>query len=200
MIAEGASPIHVLPSGLCEDAGGEAAALIQGMARRDGAALAEAHRIWGPVLLGIACRMLGDRRQAGELLLDTFERVWKGAADYDRHQMPPFVWAFVTMRELAIERLRHRRRGKRDSTRDSLSPSAVRCENPKVLAADDCRRLRAAMDQLDREERTCLELAVFLGYAHAAGPEPSGSPSGTVKNRLRRALETVSNRLSRHEL
>lgn len=181
------------PSGLCEDAAGEALALIHRMARGDAAAFVTLHGMWAPVLLGTACRMLGDRREADEVVRETFERIWKRAARFDPHQSPPFVWAFVLMRELAMERLR-RRQGKRDAARDPASPSHERYDHVKVMTADDCRRLRTAMDQLDLEERTCLEHAVFLGYAR---PEVA---SATVKNHLRRALETLRNQLSCHEL
>jgi RNA polymerase sigma-70 factor (ECF subfamily) len=133
--------------------------------------------------------MLGDRREADEVLRLAFERMWKRAGRFDPHRSPPFVWAFVMMRELAVERLR-RRAGKRDST----IPPQARGEPSRVLRADDSRRLLAAIDQLELEERTCLEHAVFLGYAHAA------APSSNVKNHLRRALETLRHQLSCHEL
>ncbi len=190
------SPFHALPSGLCEDASGEAGRLIQRLARRDGTALAELYAMWAPVLLGGACRMLGGRRDAEEVLQAAFERMWKRAETYDPHRMPPFVWAFVTMRELALERLQGRRRGKREA----VIQATAHCTNAKVLAGDDCQRLRAAMDQLDLEERTCLERAVFLDYARQPDPEQAGGPSAAVKNHLRRGLETVCNHLSRHEL
>jgi RNA polymerase sigma-70 factor (ECF subfamily) len=177
------------PTGLCEDAAGEALALIKRMARGDAAALAALHGMWAPVLLGCACRMLGDRREADEVLRVTFERMWKRAEGYDPHQSPPFVWAFVMMRGLALERLR-RRAGKRDAAHSSHE----RGEPVKVLTADDSRRLRTAIDQLDLEDRSCLEHAVFLAYA---GPEAAPA---TVKNHLRRALETLRNQLSCHEL
>lgn len=193
MMDVGLDPPRNQPSGLCEDAAGDVLALIQRMARGDGAALVALHAMWAPVLLGTACRMLGDRREAEDVLRGTFERMWKRALAFDPHQSPPFVWAFVLMRGLAMEQLR-RRQGKRDAPRDPVLPSHERCENIKVMTADDCRRLRVAIDQLNLEERTCLEHAVFLGYAR---PEV---PSATVKNHLRRALETLRSQLSRHEL
>ncbi len=193
MMEAGLNPPRIQPSGLCEDAAGEALALIHRMASGDAAALAVLHGMWAPVLLGTACRMLGDRREAEEVVKGTFERIWKRAARFDPHQSPPFVWAFVLMRELVIEHLR-RRKGKQDAPRDSALLSHERCEHLKVLTTDDCRRLRSAIDQLDLEERTCLEHAVFLGYAR---PE---TPSAAVKNHLRRALEALRNQLSCHEL
>lgn len=193
MMESGLDPLHNQPTGLCEDAAGEVLALVHRMARGDAAALVALHGMWAPVLLGIACRMLGDRREADEVVRETFERIWKRAARFDPHQSPPFVWAFVLLRELAIERLR-RRKGKQDAARESAIPSHERCDHLKVLTTDDCRRLRAAIEQLDLEERTCLEHAVFLGYTR---PE---AMSATVKNHLRRALETLRNQLSCHEL
>jgi RNA polymerase sigma-70 factor (ECF subfamily) len=193
MMEAGLEPPRNQPTGLCEDAAGEAMALIQRMARGDGAALVVLHGMWAPVLLGVACRMLGDRREADEVLRGTFEMMWKRAEGFDPHQSPPFVWAFVLMRGLAMEHL-GRRPAKRDASHVPVHLSHERCEHIKVLTNDDCRRLRTAIDHLDLEDRTCLEHAVFLHYAR---PE---TPPATVKNHLRRALEALRHQLSCHEL
>jgi RNA polymerase sigma-70 factor (ECF subfamily) len=65
---------------------------------------------------------------------------------------------------------------------------------------DDFRRVRAALDQLPPDERSTLELAVFLDYTHSEIAEPLGSPLSTTKNRLRQALKKIRNHLSRYEL
>jgi RNA polymerase sigma-70 factor (ECF subfamily) len=67
------------------------------------------------------------------------------------------------------------------------------------MMLDDWRRVRAALEALEPNERKCLELAVFLEYTHSEISEHLGAPLGTVKNRLRRALEKVRNQLTRHE-
>jgi RNA polymerase sigma-70 factor (ECF subfamily) len=190
------------PVGLGEDRTGEAVALIRRMAKEDGSALAELHGMWSAVLLGVACRMLGDRREAEEAVQDTFIRMWHRAADYDPKQSPPFVWAFAVMRGYCIDRLRYRHRGKRDSSRVvpiHLHAAPEPVEDAQVMALDDWRRVRAALDVLEKNERRCLELAVFLEYTHSEISEQLGTPLGTVKNRLRRALGKVRNQLSRHE-
>jgi RNA polymerase sigma-70 factor (ECF subfamily) len=190
------SPFHDLPSGLCEDGSGEAAGLIQRTARGDGQALLQLHSLWAPTLLGIACRMLGDRRAAADLLRGLFTTIWKNASQYDPHQVPPFVWAFALLRDAAIDKLRRDPRLKREAA----GPQSERHEPGKVLGANDCRRLRAALDQLDPEGRIGLEQAVMLEYAGRASGETPPQPSVTAKIRLRQALETVRIQLSRHEL
>jgi RNA polymerase sigma-70 factor (ECF subfamily) len=196
-------PIPTMPSGLCEDVTGTAAALIARMAKNDGGALTELHQMWSPTLMGIACRMLGDRREAEEVVQDTFVRMWHRSGEYDPHLSPPFVWAFAVMRGYCIDRLRFRHRGKRDSSRVvpiHLHAPPEKTEDPRVMAIDDWRRVRAALDLLPVDERSCLELAVFLEYTHSEIADHLETPLGTVKNRLRRALEKVRNQLSRHEL
>lgn len=194
---------NALSTGLCDDRTGEAEAWIARMAKGDDGALAEIHRAWAPALLGIACRMLGDRREAEEVLQDTFVRMWHRSAEYDPAQSPPFVWAYAVLRGFCIDRLRFRHRGKRDSSRlvsidHFTQPEAS--EDPKVMAIDDWRRVREALDQLPLDERNCLELAVFLEYTHSEISQHLGTPLGTVKNRLRRALDKVRQQLKRHEL
>ncbi len=202
MIDSGPSPIPSFPTELGADRTGEAVALIERMAREDGSALSELHGMWSPVLLAAACRMLGDRREAVEVVQDTFVRMWHRAADYDPRQSPPFVWAFAVMRGYCIDRLRYRHRGKRDSSRVvpiHLHAPAEESEDPQVMMKDDWRRVRAALQILPPDERQCLELAVFLEYTHSEISDHLGTPLGTVKNRLRRALDKVRNHLSRYE-
>jgi RNA polymerase sigma-70 factor (ECF subfamily) len=196
------SSVAKLPTEFGADPGGEATDLIARMARQDAPALSELHGLWSPTLLGVACRMLGDRREAEEAVQDTFVRLWHRAGDFDPKQSPPFVWAFAVMRGYCIDRLRYRHRSKRDSSRVvpiHLHAPPERTEDPRVMAVDDWRRVRSALTQLNKDERSCLELAVFLEYTQSEISSHLGTPLGTVKNRLRRALEKVRTQLSRHE-
>ena len=200
MVETELSPIHSLPSGLCEDSSGEAAALIARLAKADAAALADLHGLWNPVLLGIACQMLGDRREAEKAAQDTWVQLWQRAAGYDPHQTPPFVWAFTVLRDCCANRLR--RRAPRPATRAVPHPPSPleKHDNPRVMAVDDYRRVRAALDHLAPEERSSLVAAVFLQYSQARPPQPEDLPLGTVKNHLRQALTKIRNHLSRYEL
>lgn len=187
---------------LASDVHAEAAGLIARMARADASALDELHGLWSPVLLGIACRMLGDRREAEEAVQDTFIRIWHRSRDFNPDQSPPFVWAFAILRGHCIDRLRFRHRAKRDASRVvpiHLHTLPEESEDSRVVAVDDLRRVRAALDHLSPDERSCLELAVFLEYTQSEISEHLGTPLGTVKNRVRRALDKLRNHLSRHE-
>ncbi len=197
MIPSDLSPVHALPSGLCEDPTGEAAALISRMGQGDGTALREIHAMWSPVFLGIATRMLGEPKEASKALKSAFIRIWQRSSGYDPHQSPPFVWAFTILRETCIARLGKQRR---PAGNPDLSRPPDLSEDSRVMPLDDWRRLRAALDSLSPEERACLETAVFLGYAHTHASRVPDSKSLTVKACLRRALDKIRNQLSRYEL
>lgn len=198
MTAVHLSPVHAMPTGLCEDASGEASALIGRISRGDALALEELCGIWAPVFLGICQRMLGEPKDAAKTVRETFVRIWQGAGDYDPHQSPPFVWAFTILRDLCIERLRRRGGGKSPSRARAGSPRPELPEDPRIMPSDDWRRLRNALATLSPDELECLETAVFLGFARSAAP--SESPPASVKTSLRRALDIIRTRLSRYEL
>ena len=188
MLEHTTSPFHNLPSRLFEDGNREAATLLQRVARGDGAAMVELHETWGPVLLGIACRMLGDRRLAHEVLRKVFARARRSAASHDPRQTPAFVWMFTMLRDEALDCLRREKNPRRSAS------APDRNEAPAVLGVEDARRLKNALDLLDAESRMALEQAVFLDFSNDT------SPTASLKTRLRLALETVRTQLSRHEL
>jgi len=201
MIEDRLSPVHAMPSGLCEDTAGETTALVARMGQGDKRALEELFACWGPVFLGISQRMFGDRKEAEKVVSDTFVRMWRRSADYDPHKSPPFVWAFTMLRDRSIHRLHRRRKPPAIPQRATVAKARTEAtEDPRVMPMDDWQRLRSAMDSLSPEEETCLETAVLLGYARSSIPGQPDAPSATVKTCLRRALDKIRNQLSRYEL
>ena len=51
------------------------------------------------------------------------------------------------------------------------------------------------MEDLPREQRAAVELAFFEGLTHSEIAQRTGDPLGTIKTRLRTALETLKRTL-----
>lgn len=171
------------------DSSTQAAAWLAAMARRESAALDQLYRLWAPSLMGIALNILHDHTEAEECLQDAFVRMWRKAGDFDPARGQPFVWAFGILRGLCLDRLRYRTRLKRggiNAGAHALAPEPASA--PAVLAADDLQRVQHFMSGLEPAERECIQLAVLMEYTHTEIAERLGTPLGTVKNRLRRAL------------
>jgi RNA polymerase sigma-70 factor (ECF subfamily) len=56
-------------------------------------------------------------------------------------------------------------------------------------------RVKGAMEKLPKEQREAVELAYFEGLTHSEIAERTGDPLGTVKTRLRSAVETLKRNL-----
>ena len=181
----------------------QAVQLLLQISQQDHFALDALYKIWAPTLLGIAFRMLGSRQEAEEAMQDTFVKLWHRAADYDPAKSKAFVWSFTILRSVCIDHLRYHRRQKRDSSkniswdeRDAPEPQT----DSFILSNDTFTTVRQALERLPPEERRCLELAVLLEYTHSEISDELKTPLGTVKNRLRRAMEKLQSMLKNHEL
>jgi RNA polymerase sigma-70 factor (ECF subfamily) len=56
-------------------------------------------------------------------------------------------------------------------------------------------KVKGALDSLPKEQRAAVELAYFEGLTHSEIAERTGDPLGTVKTRLRSAVETLKRNL-----
>ena len=55
--------------------------------------------------------------------------------------------------------------------------------------------VKGALESLPKEQRAAVELAYFEGMTHSEIAEQTGDPLGTVKTRLRSAIETLKRNL-----
>ena len=62
---------------------------------------------------------------------------------------------------------------------------------------NDARLVRTALEGLPPDQRQVIELAYFGGFSHAQIAEALGLPAGTVKGRMRLALEQAADRARR---
>ena len=144
-------------------------------------------------MLGIACRVLGNRSDAEDLVHDVFVEVAQKAGDYDSARGRVRPWLMVRVRSRAIDRLRSlevARRARRAQALevDATSPPSSR---PEQEDSADGRRARAAMAALSREQAAVVELAYFAGCSMRDIAERLEIPIGTVKSRLSAALSTL---------
>ena len=83
--------------------------LLQRIAARDTAALAELYDRHSRLLFGLVLRMIRDRGEAEDILQEAFIRVWTRAETYDAQLGGPLPWIVRVTRNCAIDRLRARR-------------------------------------------------------------------------------------------
>lgn len=144
----------------------------------------------------IALRILRIRAEADEVVQETFLQVWKKAREYDPSRGGIEGWVVTIARTRAIDRVRERGASTRLTEHIQLEPvpQSARPPAPQEVAEShqEQARVRAALEQLPPEQRAVLELAFYEGLSHREISERTGVPLGTVKTRVRLAMQKLA--------
>ena len=169
---------------------------------RDERALVELIDVATPWLLGVAEGILRDGSEAEEVVLESFRRVWDQVGTITDTRAGLMPWLLRVTRNLAIDRVRARRR--RFDTEVALAAElvyeAVRGPEPIVEAGVPGtaanRAVHDAIGALTQDQAHAVRLAFFSGLSHSEIALALGVPLGTVKSRLRLAFDKLRASLS----
>jgi len=169
----------------------EDAALVQAMAAGDRGALASLYERHCQVLLGLALRIVRERREAEDLLHDVFLEAWRCAKDFDPKRGRVRTWLAIRMRSRALD-LQKSARVSRNAGDAGLESIAVGDGGvPGFVFSADHARVRSALGSLGDDQRRVLELSYFEGLSCSEIAARVAIPIGTVKSRLAAALQRM---------
>lgn len=173
-------------------------ALLERMRASDEGALAELYDRWSDRVHSFALHLLRNPRDAEDIVEETFWQAWRGAARYDAARGAVGTWLLTICRSRALDRMRARRRRPEDASLDEAPSIADPAVDPAdaVVAGETGRIVRAALLELPGEQRQALELAYFGGLSQSEIAEKTGQPLGTIKTRMRLAMNKLRERLA----
>lgn len=159
-------------------------------------ALAHLYDRYNRLVFSLALAIVNDRETAEEITLDVFMRVWQKAQTYRADQAKVSTWLTHIARHHAIDVLR-RRAARPDQSavhwEDALDNIESSQPDPQESAELSQRRERihAALTRLPAEQKQALVLAYFGGYTQSQIAELLALPLGTIKTRLRLAVQKL---------
>jgi len=162
--------------------------LLAGLARENEAAFDELMRRKGPVLLGLATRMVGDREEARDIVQLTFLRAWEHRERFDE-RWSPNTWLYRIATNLSIDYLRASggRREKAEPVRRHLV-EVVRHRREPGLVDLDHQEVESILQDLARglseRHRAVFLLREVEGLSSAEVAEILGCRESTVRNHL----------------
>ncbi len=137
-------------------------------------------------------RRLGcDSGAAEELVQEVMLLVWRRAETYDPVQASASTWMFTIARNKRVDSLRREQRPEIDPNDPSLIPDPVEAADHRVEVRESNARLRAALKELPPEQAELLRMAYFEDKPHSLISAEHGIPLGTVKSRLRLAMDRL---------
>jgi len=128
-----------------------------------------------------------------ELTQEIMITVWRRAESYDSKKAAASTWLFTIARNRRIDYLRGNSRIEvelddemldRDNTDSEIQAKFVDDQNAAV-------KLKAALEKLPPEQQQVMQLSYFRGQSHGAIAKWLDLPIGTVKSRIRLAMQAV---------
>lgn len=146
-------------------------------------------------LFGLALRILGNRADAEEVLLDVFEQVWRRADTFDPERGTVWRWLVLLTRSRALDRLRAESGRRERELPVAPEESEVFSQEPRPDETSIFRQqqvmVRQAMNLLPPEQRRAIEMAWFSEFTHVEIAAALGVPLGTIKTRIRAGMEKL---------
>lgn len=177
---------------------GDDGKLARRLQNREPAAMGELYDRYGKLVYSLIYRVVRDTGVTEDLVQETFLRVWNRAHGFDAERGALGPWLLAVARNRAIDYVR--------SSGGKMARSALEIEYAEqpaaftdfeadVLSQDRARRVRAALERLNENQRHVIELAYFEGLSQSEMAERMGQPLGTVKTWVRTALKNLREEL-----
>jgi RNA polymerase sigma-70 factor, ECF subfamily len=159
-------------------------------------ALSELYDRYSKLIYSVAMNALADQALAEEITQDVFVRVWERAGTYRNEQGSAATWLASIARNRAIDifrqnRARHMHLNTSWEAAENLDSPGSQNVEAEVDLSQRAQHVRWAVSQLPEEQRLTLSLAYFQGLTHPEIAQMLGEPLGTVKTRIRLAMQKL---------
>lgn len=133
---------------------------------------------------------------AEELMQEIMITIWRKAHTYDSTKAAASTWIFTIARNRRIDYLRGNYRIEVELDDALLEREPENLESDRSLDSElslqqNSNRLYEALGQLPKEQKQVMHLSYFRGQSHGDIAAWLGLPVGTVKSRIRLALQSI---------
>lgn len=136
---------------------------------------------------------------AEELVQETMLTVWNRAESFDPARASAGTWIFTIARNKRIDALRRKSRVNYDEADPAFIPDThAPTPDQAVIATDRNEKLALALNTLPPEQEAIIRKAFYEGKTHNQIAHEDKIPLGTVKSRLRLAMDKLHRQLGKN--
>ena len=157
-----------------------------------GSFIESAYNQYASMAFSLACRILGDRTAAEEVVLESFVTLSRRIQRPGQRGSHVGSLVMNLVRQRSIERLKGQD-GQKQIPDQGRLPSGSSTSNgaDDVFSSVQGRDVRDALAQLPRDQREALDRAYFRGASSQEISQQSGVPVSTVHEQLRLGLRAI---------
>lgn len=166
--------------------------LILRVAKGDEHAFLTLYDRYAPRVYALTLRVLSDTMLAEEATQDTFLKLWSRARQFNPLKGALVPWLLTIAHRTALDRLRLEKR--RPPASNPENPDSTWATLPDEATQSGEARWRSlyfAVQALSEEQRQVIDLAFYKGMSQSEIAEVLGWPLGTVKTRIRAAMQAL---------
>jgi RNA polymerase sigma-70 factor (ECF subfamily) len=170
---------------------GEFSDLITAIARdRDKAAFVRLFAFFAPRIKALMMQLGAPAPRAEEIAQDTMLAVWTKAQMFDPAGASASGWIYRIAKNLHVDGLRRDRRISASAVVET-EPEGVPLPDALLSERENQSRVRAAIAALTPDQLRVVTLSFFEDKPHAEIAKELSIPLGTVKSRLRLAMQRL---------
>ncbi len=140
------------------------------------------------LVYSVALRVLRDPAAAEDVLQEIFMQIWRTPTSFVGTHTSLAGWLAVVSRNRSVDLLRKKRPTESFEDVPFASPYDLANDAEQNLMLE---RVRILVAELPDEQRTALEMAFFEGLTPLEIAEKTECPLGTVKTRIRSAVQAL---------
>ena len=156
---------------------------------KDRAAFAELFRHFAPRVKAFLMKSGTSESLAEECTQEVMATLWTKAHMFDPSRASVSTWVFTIARNRKIDELRRLRRPEPEDL--PWGPEAEPDQADVMTLRQESDKLTKAIAALPEKQRDLIQRAFFGDLSHAQIAEDTGLPLGTIKSRIRLALERL---------
>ncbi|MEM9299078.1 MAG: sigma-70 family RNA polymerase sigma factor [Bacteroidota bacterium] len=179
------------------------AEIIARITSGDSEAIAFLYDRYSTPLYSIAYKIVRHPEETEEIIQDVYLTIWNKSATIDFTKSKLFTWMVRVTRNKCIDRLRQKQRLQKFKASDDVNAQIEELIDSRNTAIhhtyqkEKAEEVVQAVKQLNEKERHTIELAFFKGLSHRQISEREQESLGTIKSRIRYALQKLRNKMGK---
>ncbi|NHQ74504.1 sigma-70 family RNA polymerase sigma factor [Roseovarius gahaiensis] len=156
---------------------------------QDQAAFAELFNHFAPRVKAFLMKSGADATLAEECAQDVMATLWQKSHLFDPSRASAATWIFTIARNRRIDAIRKMKRPEPEDL--PWGPDIEPDQADVLVLQQESEQLGQAISELPEKQRTLIEKAYFGDLTHNEIAEQTGLPLGTIKSRIRLALDRL---------
>jgi RNA polymerase sigma-70 factor (ECF subfamily) len=165
--------------------------LVLSLQHREKIAVEALYDMYSASLFGVISRIINDTAIAEDVLQETFVKIWHSFSSYSTEKGRLFTWMVNIARNLAIDKIRSKDFKNQNKNQEIENNVTFIDEQRNTVYKPELMGVKELVQTLKPEQQLIIDLVYFKGYTHVEAAEELGIPLGTIKTRLRMAIQDL---------